>query len=293
MRMRALILALAISAVCVLGAAPSPAFIPVESSQNHISVQYQAREWFGQTPVAYQYKVANAMRYASTGLGTYPWSLRLAYDTFESGDMKGKNLTGIVAYHAPRDPYEEALDDLAWGIKSIEEWWCCDDYDFVLYEGAAPYISYRYKDFTVGGYGLVGYTFSDEPEVSEELFYGLGAAAAYRWKLGDTWRIVPRLSAQYFDSGQPGWEESLSFTASAGLKFDLTDKVKLGGFVDYTVETADFVDDNWYGFGVDVSGRLSDYLKVSAGLSTTQGYKGPGGVDFDTWTFQFGMRLTF
>lgn len=294
METRGLVSTAVLVAVLVLCATPSLAFVPQAQVQADYDWQYTARQWFAETPVAYQYKVAGAMRYASTGFGTYPWGVKMAYDTFESDDQKGRNLTGILGYHAPRDPLEEAIDDLAWGIVSIEEWWCCGDYDWVLYEGVAPYISYRYQDLTVGGYVLAGYTFSDEPEISEELFYGVGAAAAYRWKLADDWSITPRLSAQYYDSGQSSWEESLSFTASAGVKFDVTDRVSLGASFDYTKETADDVlDDDWYGFGVKVSGQLSDYIKASAGAKITQGFDGPGGANFDNTTLHAGLRLIF
>jgi len=280
-------------AVLALGSTPSMAFVPTVSQQVQIGLDYQAMEWFGQTPVAYQYKAANSLRYAVTGKGLYPWGFGLSYDNFDSAGQDGKAWTAVVGYRSQRNAFEEALDNLAWGIKVIEEYWDSDDFDSVLYEGVAPYVSYKYEDWTFGGYVLAGYTFSDEPQVGEEFFYGIGVAGAYRLQIADAWRLVPRLGVQYYDSGQNGWEESLSITADIGVKFDVSEKVTLGAFVDYTVETADMVDDSWYGFGLKISGQLSDNIRGYAGVKTTRGFDGPGNADFDDITVRAGLHLQF
>ena len=281
-------------AVVVLRAAPSMAYIAQPQVQVDFNSDYRAMEWFGESPVAYQYKVAHSMRYGVTGSSNYPWSFMLSYDDFDYAGQDGTAWTAVVGYRSPRDRYEEALEALAWGIRMIEEYWNPDEYDTVLYEGIAPYVSYKYEDFTVGGYILGGYTFSDEQEVEKEFFYGIGAAGSYKWQFMDDWQLVPRLSAQYYDSGQPGWEESLSITADIRLKYDISDRLAIGATFEYTVETADdVVDSNWYGVGLKISGTLRDNLRGYAGVRTTQGFDGPDGAEFDDFTVIGGLQVKF
>ena len=274
------------AAVLVVLTGPAGAFVPQVSLNLQIA-EVNAEEVFGQTPMAFQYRVADSLRYGVTSTGRLPWTFVLRYDDFSIGDEDGDAWTAVVGYR-------QSYDDFIWGIKMVEEYWDPFGFDNVLYEGVAPYFSYRKDALTVGGYVVGAYAFSDEPAIQEEFSYGIGGAGAYKLVVNNKLTVIPRLGFQYYDSGQEGWEESFSITADVGLKFDLSEKWTLGATFDYTMETADDVmDANWYGLGLKISTTFNEKVGGFAGIKTTQGFDTPGGEELDDTTLTFGVRLQF
>ena len=285
MNARSVLWIVVFAAVLVMRVAPSLAFIAQPALDPNLD--FTVEEAFGQSPMSYQYRVADALRYGITSDSGLPWTFVLRYDDFSIGDEDGKAWTAVGAY-------KQSYEDFMWGIKMVEEYWDVDDFDSVLYEGVAPYFSYKKDYLTVGGYVVGAYAFSDEPEVEETFSFGIGGAGSYKFNLAEGWTLVPRVGFQYYDSGQEGWEESFSITTDIGLKFDLSEKLTLGFTFDYTMETADdVVDANWYGLGLNISTTFNENAGGFAGIKVTEGFDTPGGEELDNTTFTFGVRLQF
>jgi hypothetical protein len=259
-------------------AAPAHAMVSVTQDQ---PVQTSAQLLFAETPGAYQYVLLSAMWYSTLMMHSNPYVLWLAYNNFDHLGTSGEYWTAKAAY-------TRLVAAWGFGLVLLEQYWNADDFGSVLHEGVAPYLYYTYGNFILAGYLALAYNFSDEPQVSDEVSYAVGGGVSYKWQVGEKWTITPGVNIQYYDSGQDGWEKSLSILTGAKIRFKITEDWTLGAHVDLVTETESIQDDAWWDAGLKISHRFTDNARGFASVGTTE-----GADNFDATTVRVGLSLNF
>ena len=282
MTMRKVLWLIAATAVLVLVAAPSQAFVQQVQIEAQIA-QVNADDLLSRTPLAFQYTVNRYVRdYAAVRGDGLPWRVDLAYNNYDFLGNDGRAWTGLLAYNRPVNAW-------GWGVQVPEQYWSEDEFEDWLFEGVTPFAYYDVNGLRVGGFGHFNYAFTDT-EGADEFSYGLGGFGSYKLNLTDKAWLTPTFVYTHYSPGQDSWDDSDIFTLGTSIDYRLSDTLGLYGKFFYTMDTSnDLIDDSFWEWQVGAHYQAAESVEIGGSFGTTEGF-----ASFEeAWTFRlnFGFRF--
>ena len=282
MRMRGLVLVLALATVFVLGVSGAHAFVPV---QLQTQIQYSADDVLGRTPQAFQYTVNRAIRdYAAPRLDArLPWTIKLAYNSDDYFGTDDATWTGLLAYEQP-------VNQWGWGFQAPEQYTDRSGYDSLWYEGVTGYAYYDLDTYgRIGGFGHFNYAWSNVTGLEDEFSYGAGLFGSYRINFSEAAWITPTLTFTYYSPGQTNWDDSTIFSVGTRLDYAASANLGLWAKLFYNADTSnDAIDDSYLDWRIGLNYLATDRITIGGGVGTTESFE-----DFDRTTFEMSVRMTF
>ncbi len=282
MRTIGLVLALALIAIPrVSGASTCTSQVLIEAR----ILEVDAHDLFGCTPQAFPYTVNRAIRdYAAPRFDLQlPWTFKLAYNNDDYLGTDDPTWTGLLAYERP-------VNQWGWGVQAPEQYTDRSGYGSLWYEGVTGYAYYDLDTYgRVGGFGHINYAFSDVDGLDNELSYGAGLFASYRYNFSDAAWLTPTVSFTYYSPGQANWDNSTIFSVGTRLDYSASANLGLWAKLFYNADTSnDALDDSYLDWGIGLNWLATDRIEVGGGIGTTESFE-----DFDRMTIQIGVRMTY